>query len=317
MSGDLTLDLDVPRGGRLDLNSVSGDVTVRLPDDVGLQVDVKTMSGSLRQRLPTAVDPQGSPVARRCAASVGVRRRLPAGQDRLRRRHPAAPSHPGVNEPRLRARPAPSLPAQAARREPSARLRRDPRARGPVHGPLHAECRHRLPAAGPARGRGAGRPRGAARAARSIGSPTPGGPSSTERAGRARRPRGGDRRLGARPRHRDPHRGARLGQGPAGRAQVGREGHAPGEPRARPATSARPRVPAATRCAPSSSGWSSGCAAEVRAWPGRAAAPPRTSRPARPAGARPGRGPPHPGTPRGRSTARPAAARPGSTVLGS
>ncbi len=47
VSGDLTLDLDVPDDARLDLKSVSGDVTVRLPGTAGVQVDAKTMSGSL------------------------------------------------------------------------------------------------------------------------------------------------------------------------------------------------------------------------------------------------------------------------------
>jgi hypothetical protein len=47
VSGDLTLDLDVPDDARLDLKSVSGDVTVRLPDTAAVQVEAKTMSGSL------------------------------------------------------------------------------------------------------------------------------------------------------------------------------------------------------------------------------------------------------------------------------
>jgi len=47
VSGNLTLDLDLRPGGRIDVSSVSGDVTVRLPGSVGLQVEVKTMSGSL------------------------------------------------------------------------------------------------------------------------------------------------------------------------------------------------------------------------------------------------------------------------------
>jgi Putative adhesin len=47
VSGDLTLDLDVPDDARLDLKSVSGDVTVRLPESAALQIEVKTMSGSL------------------------------------------------------------------------------------------------------------------------------------------------------------------------------------------------------------------------------------------------------------------------------
>lgn len=47
VSGDITLDLDVAPGARLDLNSVSGDVTLRLPESASLQIEAKTMSGSL------------------------------------------------------------------------------------------------------------------------------------------------------------------------------------------------------------------------------------------------------------------------------
>lgn len=47
VSGDLTLDLDLLAGGRIDVSSVSGDLTLRMPEDVGMTVDVKTMSGSL------------------------------------------------------------------------------------------------------------------------------------------------------------------------------------------------------------------------------------------------------------------------------
>lgn len=47
VSGDLALDLDLHRDGRIDVSSVSGDVTVRMPADAGLRVDVKSMSGSL------------------------------------------------------------------------------------------------------------------------------------------------------------------------------------------------------------------------------------------------------------------------------
>lgn len=47
VSGDVTLDLDLPQGARLDLSSVSGDVTLRLPESAGLHVEVKTMSGNL------------------------------------------------------------------------------------------------------------------------------------------------------------------------------------------------------------------------------------------------------------------------------
>lgn len=47
VSGDLTLDLDLRPGGRIDCSSVSGDVTLRMPEGVGLRVEAKTMSGSL------------------------------------------------------------------------------------------------------------------------------------------------------------------------------------------------------------------------------------------------------------------------------
>jgi DUF4097 and DUF4098 domain-containing protein YvlB len=47
VSGDLTLDLDVLSGGRVDVSSVSGDLTLRMPGYIGLSVDFKTMSGSL------------------------------------------------------------------------------------------------------------------------------------------------------------------------------------------------------------------------------------------------------------------------------
>lgn len=52
VSGDVTLDLDVPRDGSVDVTSVSGEVTLRLPSAVGLAVEVRTMSG----RLSSAFD---------------------------------------------------------------------------------------------------------------------------------------------------------------------------------------------------------------------------------------------------------------------
>lgn len=68
VSGDLTLDLDVLPGGRIDVGSVSGDLTLRMPEKVGLRVDVKTMSGSLdsafdgvrTERKPGRVTMQGT-----------------------------------------------------------------------------------------------------------------------------------------------------------------------------------------------------------------------------------------------------------------
>ena len=47
VSGDLTLDLDLAPGGRLDVKTISGDLTLRLPGDAGLVVQVTTTSGSL------------------------------------------------------------------------------------------------------------------------------------------------------------------------------------------------------------------------------------------------------------------------------
>ena len=40
VSGDLTLDLDLLAGERIDVSSVSGDLTLRMPETVGLTVDV-------------------------------------------------------------------------------------------------------------------------------------------------------------------------------------------------------------------------------------------------------------------------------------
>lgn len=47
VSGDVTLDVELGAGGRIDVSSVSGDVTVRVPDSAGVRVEVRTMSGSL------------------------------------------------------------------------------------------------------------------------------------------------------------------------------------------------------------------------------------------------------------------------------
>lgn len=47
VSGDVTLDVELGTGGRIDVTSVSGDVVVRMPASVGALVEVRTMSGSL------------------------------------------------------------------------------------------------------------------------------------------------------------------------------------------------------------------------------------------------------------------------------
>lgn len=51
VSGDVTLDLDLQREGRIEVSSVSGDLTLRLPDSTGLTVDVTSMSGELTSAL--------------------------------------------------------------------------------------------------------------------------------------------------------------------------------------------------------------------------------------------------------------------------
>jgi hypothetical protein len=71
VSGDLTFDLDVPSGGRLDLKSVSGDVTVRLPESADLQVEAKTMSGHLDSAFP-GVSVEKKPGRSTLRGSVGT-----------------------------------------------------------------------------------------------------------------------------------------------------------------------------------------------------------------------------------------------------
>lgn len=70
VSGDMTLDVDLHPGGRIDLSSVSGDVAVRLPASAGVQVDVSSMSGSLDSGFD-GVTTQRKPGARTMRGSVG------------------------------------------------------------------------------------------------------------------------------------------------------------------------------------------------------------------------------------------------------
>jgi len=70
VSGDMTLDLDVPPGARLDLSSVSGDVTLRLPESASLQVDAKTLSGSLDSAF-SGVTRDGKPGRSTLRGNVG------------------------------------------------------------------------------------------------------------------------------------------------------------------------------------------------------------------------------------------------------
>jgi len=67
VSGQVTLDLDVPADSSIDVSSVSGDLTVRLPGTAGLTVTAKTMSGGLdsafegltTERKPGRISMQG------------------------------------------------------------------------------------------------------------------------------------------------------------------------------------------------------------------------------------------------------------------
>ncbi|MEP6761262.1 MAG: DUF4097 family beta strand repeat-containing protein [Sporichthyaceae bacterium] len=67
VSGQVTLDLDIPADSSIDVSSVSGDLTVRLPGTAGLTVTAKTMSGGLdsafegltTERKPGRISMQG------------------------------------------------------------------------------------------------------------------------------------------------------------------------------------------------------------------------------------------------------------------
>lgn len=77
VSGDMTLDLDVPRDGSIELSSVSGDLTLRLPETAGLQVEVKTMSGDLDSAF-------GAVTAERTPGRAVLRGRVGDGTGQLR-----------------------------------------------------------------------------------------------------------------------------------------------------------------------------------------------------------------------------------------
>ena len=47
VSGDVTLDIDLMSGGRVDLTSISGHIQVRVPHDSGLHVELGSASGSV------------------------------------------------------------------------------------------------------------------------------------------------------------------------------------------------------------------------------------------------------------------------------
>ena len=67
VSGQVTLDLDIPADSSIDMSSVSGDLTVRLPGTAGLTVTAKTMSGGMdsafegltTERKPGRISMQG------------------------------------------------------------------------------------------------------------------------------------------------------------------------------------------------------------------------------------------------------------------
>lgn len=70
VSGDVTLDLDLQRDGRIDVSSVSGDLTLRLPESTGLTVDVKSMSGELDSAL-VGLTTERKPASSRLRGRIG------------------------------------------------------------------------------------------------------------------------------------------------------------------------------------------------------------------------------------------------------
>jgi DUF4097 and DUF4098 domain-containing protein YvlB len=93
VSGDMTLDLDLRPGGRIDVSSVSGDVAVRLPATAGAQVDVRSMSGSLDSAFD-GVTAERKPGARTMRGAIGAgdgsfRAKTVSGDVALLRREPA------------------------------------------------------------------------------------------------------------------------------------------------------------------------------------------------------------------------------------
>jgi uncharacterized protein YaiE (UPF0345 family) len=47
VSGDVTVDVDVAKGGQIELTSISGDLRVRIPHNTDVRVDIASSSGSL------------------------------------------------------------------------------------------------------------------------------------------------------------------------------------------------------------------------------------------------------------------------------
>jgi hypothetical protein len=93
VSGDVTLDLDVQPGARLNLSSVSGDITLRLPESAGMQVDAKTMSGNLTSAFD-GVQSESKPGRSSLRGSVGsgdglLQAKTVSGDVTLLRRSPA------------------------------------------------------------------------------------------------------------------------------------------------------------------------------------------------------------------------------------
>lgn len=70
VSGDITLDLDVDTGSRLDLGTVSGDVTLRVGAETALAVDVSTTSGRLESAFGSLVT-ERKPGQSRMTGQVG------------------------------------------------------------------------------------------------------------------------------------------------------------------------------------------------------------------------------------------------------
>jgi hypothetical protein len=93
VSGDVTLDVDIARGGDVGITSVSGDVRVRLPHDTGVRVDIASTTGNLDSAFD-GLSYERSPGNRKLEGVLGsgagkLRVQTVSGDIALLRREPA------------------------------------------------------------------------------------------------------------------------------------------------------------------------------------------------------------------------------------
>lgn len=69
VTGDMTLDLSLDRGGEVALDTVSGDIVIRLPEQTGATVDLVSTSGRLDSGFELRRD--NTPGVRRLAGALG------------------------------------------------------------------------------------------------------------------------------------------------------------------------------------------------------------------------------------------------------